>query len=154
MVGIKETHSQGQKEERRGTGCRLGENLVSPTCDWLSSGQSEEMSLAQRVSVSLSLSEKHAYGKKSKITACWPRKQFVSLNKRHFLLSADGPSFHPQTLSTTCFHPQPPPHRVTSAEEKRCFPEHPQPLSRSPVLQRSSRQKLISLLIDNSLGKV
>lgn len=46
-------------------------------------GKEEHMTMGALL---LSLSKKCTDGKKSKITACWPGEQFVSLNKSHFLL--------------------------------------------------------------------
>lgn len=51
--------------------------------------QGKEEPVASEVpllSLALSLFAKCTYGKKSKITACWLEKRFVSLNKSHFLL--------------------------------------------------------------------
>lgn len=70
---------RAQEPQRR---CDPGEEASIP-----SQGKEEHVTReVPLLSLALSLFTKCAYGKKSKITACWLEKQFVSLNKSHFLL--------------------------------------------------------------------
>lgn len=80
---------------------------------------------------------------------------FASTKAISSSLSAEDPSFCPRALSTTCFglssH-----HRteVPLLEENYRLGQLPAASKTSSESQQRSRQKLISLLIDNSLGKV